>query len=80
MCVCVCCVCNAYKMWLFYRQLIWGKRSGHGRVVYLYFELCEKLWGGSPATEKLGTVLYNTLKLIMSKLFNLVDTGVKQKR
>lgn len=30
-----------------------GRRSGHGRVVYLYYELCEKLWGGSPATEQI---------------------------
>lgn len=27
-----------------------GRRSGHGRVVLLYFELCEHIWGGSPAT------------------------------
>ena len=26
-----------------------GRRSGHGRVVLLYFELCEYVWGGSPA-------------------------------
>ena len=32
-----------------------GRRSGHGRVVYLYYELCEKIWGGSPATEKIKT-------------------------
>ena len=29
------------------------KRSGHGRVIYCYFELCEKIWGGSPATEQI---------------------------
>ncbi|XP_027132528.1 uncharacterized protein LOC113745220 [Larimichthys crocea] len=27
-----------------------GCRSGHRRVVLLYLELCEKAWGGSPAT------------------------------
>lgn len=27
-----------------------GRRSGFGRVVHLYFELCEQIWGGSPAT------------------------------
>lgn len=26
------------------------KKSGFGRVVMLFFELCEKVWGGSPAT------------------------------
>ena len=30
-----------------------GRRSGHGRVVLLYYELCEQVWGGSPATEQL---------------------------
>lgn len=30
-----------------------GRRSGHGRVVMLYYELCERIWSGSPATEKI---------------------------
>ncbi len=30
-----------------------GRRSGHGRVVLLYFELCKSIWGVSPATEKI---------------------------
>ena len=34
-----------------YRQAVDnGRRSGHGRVVLLFFELCEQIWGGSPAT------------------------------
>ena len=32
-----------------------GKRSGHGRVVTIYFDLCEKIWGGSPATTQIST-------------------------
>ena len=28
-----------------------GKKSGHGRVVLLYYELCQEIWGGSPATN-----------------------------
>ena len=28
-----------------------GKRSGHGRVVLLYFEICESIWGGSQVTS-----------------------------
>ena len=28
-----------------------GRKSGHGRVVLLYFDFCEKIWGGSPATR-----------------------------
>ena len=30
-----------------------GRRSGHGRVILLYFEECEQIWGGSPATKRL---------------------------
>ena len=30
-----------------------GRRSGHGRVVYRFYDLCEKIWGGSPATERI---------------------------
>ena len=30
-----------------------GRRSVHGKVVLIYFKLCEKVWGGSPATEQL---------------------------
>jgi hypothetical protein len=39
-----------------YRQAIDAKkRSGFGRVVMLFFELCEKIWGGSPATIQIST-------------------------
>nr|XP_023698025.1 uncharacterized protein LOC111859494 isoform X1 [Paramormyrops kingsleyae] len=35
-----------------YRQALdSGRRRGHGRVILLYFELCEAIWGGSPATQ-----------------------------
>ena len=34
-----------------------GKRSGHRRVVYLHYDLCEQIWGGSPATEQMETGL-----------------------
>ena len=30
-----------------------GRKSGHGRVVMIFYELCEKVWGGSPATEQI---------------------------
>ena len=30
-----------------------GRKNGHGRVVFLYFDLCEHIWGGSPATEQI---------------------------
>ena len=30
-----------------------GKRSGYGRVVLIYYELCNDIWGGNPATDKI---------------------------
>ena len=44
-----------------------GRRSGHGRVVMLYYELCEKIWGGSPATNQIeGGVESTDLYLLES--------------
>ena len=37
-----------------------GRKSGHGRVVFLYFELCEKIWGGSPATTEISGGIEST--------------------
>lgn len=37
-----------------------GRRSGHGRVVMLYYELCERVWGGSPATEQIEAGVEST--------------------
>lgn len=34
-----------------------SRLSGHGRVVLLYYELCEKVWCGLIATEQLKSVL-----------------------
>ena len=34
-----------------YRQAVDnGRRSGHGRVVMVFYEHCSEIWGGSPAT------------------------------
>ena len=41
----------------FHQAVDSGRRSGHGRVVLLYYELCEQLWGGSPATEQIESGL-----------------------
>ena len=30
-----------------------GKKSGYGRVILIFNELCEKIWGGSPATTQI---------------------------
>ncbi|KAK7922007.1 hypothetical protein WMY93_008909 [Mugilogobius chulae] len=39
-----------------YRQAVdSGRRSGHGIVVLLYFELCEQIWGGSSATTTMSS-------------------------
>ncbi|XP_034079362.1 uncharacterized protein si:ch211-174j14.2 [Gymnodraco acuticeps] len=32
-----------------------GRRSGQGRVVLFFFELCEEVWGGSPATRTISS-------------------------
>ena len=37
-----------------------GRKSGHGRVVLLYFDYCEKIWGGSPATTTLESGIETT--------------------
>lgn len=34
-----------------YRQAVDnGRRSGHGRVVMIFYQHCSEIWGGSPAT------------------------------
>ncbi|KAI9527223.1 hypothetical protein NQZ68_032804 [Dissostichus eleginoides] len=39
-----------------YRQAVdLGRRSGQGRVVLMFFELCEEILGGSPATRSLSS-------------------------
>ena len=30
-----------------------GKKSGHGRVVYLFYELCSDIWSGTPGVTRL---------------------------
>lgn len=37
-----------------------GRRSGHGRVVMIYYELCQQLWAGSPATEQINVGFEST--------------------
>ena len=37
-----------------------GKRSGHGRVVWIHYELCESIWGGSPPTDSIETSIEST--------------------
>ncbi|XP_071386264.1 uncharacterized protein [Centroberyx affinis] len=61
-----------------YRQAVHsGRKSGHGRVVLLFFELCESIWGGSPATPAItqgietGDVAVEAAESIAS----LPDTG-----
>ena len=34
-----------------------GRKSGHGRVVLMFFESCEDIWGGSPATSAIPSGL-----------------------
>ena len=32
-----------------------GRRSGFGRVIMVFYELCQDIWGGSPGTDALPT-------------------------
>ena len=32
-----------------------GRKSGRGRVVFLFFDICQDIWGGSPAIKILPT-------------------------
>ena len=44
-----------------YRQAIdSGKKSGHGRMIMCYFNLCNKIWGGSPAMVQISSGLEST--------------------
>ena len=59
---CVCMDVHTYihiymYIFLWFQSVNSGKRSGHRRVIYLYYDLCEKVWGGSPATEQMETGL-----------------------
>ena len=31
-----------------------GQKSGSGRVVFMFYDMCENLWGGSPAVTSLS--------------------------
>ena len=46
-----------------------GRRSGQGRVVELYYSLCQEIWGGSPATEQVSSGLES------SNLVEPLDSG-----
>ena len=34
-----------------------GRRCGHEQVVLIFFKQCEKIWGGSPAAERIDSGL-----------------------
>ena len=46
-----------------------GKKNGHGRVVLCYFELCQKICGGSPATDQIVGGLETWIGNEIAKLF-----------
>ena len=37
-----------------------GRQSSHSGVVLLYFELCEQIWGGSPASTTISSGIETT--------------------
>ena len=71
---------NLKAIRLKYRQAVEsGRKSGHGRVVMLYYELCQNVWGGSPATEQIDGGI-ETVELVpdaeMFRCTNLSDGSV----
>ena len=52
-----------------------GRRSGHGRVVMIFYELCEKVWGGSPATEQIDGGIESTELVPKDMLDSQGDTS-----
>ncbi|KAJ4932261.1 hypothetical protein JOQ06_010686 [Pogonophryne albipinna] len=55
-----------------YRQLVnTGSRSHQGRVMLLFFELCEEVWGGSPFTCTISSPATRTI----SSLSSGIETG-----
>ncbi|XP_033945129.1 uncharacterized protein [Pseudochaenichthys georgianus] len=55
-----------------YRQLVnTGSRSHQGRVMLLFFELCEEVWGGSPFTCPISSPATRTIGSLSSG----IETG-----
>ena len=54
-----------------------GRRSGHGRVVLLYYEWCEKIWGGLPATEVIGSG-FEITEIVKAELQNEEDNTTNE--
>ena len=56
-----------------YRQVVDnGRRSGHGRIVMIFYEHCSEIWGGSPATAAIADGLESSEhheKKLQSKVF-----------
>ena len=40
-----------------------GRRSGGGRIVAQFYDLCSQIWGGSPATESVDCGIESSLSL-----------------
>ena len=53
-----------------------GRKSGQGRVIFLFFDLCEKIWGGSPATEQITSGV-ETSDLVIVEEDTLQDTDTE---
>ena len=45
-------ICGRYR-----KAVNTGCKSGQGRIVELYYTLCQEIWGGSPATEQIHSGL-----------------------
>ncbi|XP_029924236.1 uncharacterized protein LOC115371188 [Myripristis murdjan] len=61
-----------------YRQAVeLGRKSGRGRVVLLYFELCETIWGAPPATHAIseGIETSDVTVEVKEEMVSSPDTG-----
>ncbi|XP_056152437.1 uncharacterized protein LOC130126821 [Lampris incognitus] len=59
-----------------YRQAVnLGRKRSRGRVVLLYFDLCESIWGGSPATHAISEGI-ETSDVVVESIASTPNTGL----
>ncbi|XP_010773512.1 uncharacterized protein [Notothenia coriiceps] len=61
-----------------YRQLVnTGSRSHQGRVMLLFFELCEEVWGGSPFTCTISSPATRTISSPATRTISSLSSGIE---
>ena len=66
-------ICTKYR-----KAVDASKKSGYGRVVLIFYELCEKTWGGSPATTQIQCRVDSTD--LVEDGFNNESTGTREQQ